>query len=85
MVWWLGGTATASIAVQGIVLLYPLVAQRVPLHAAVGLRGVGLEQASQIARWAFAALAVSQIGFVVASKIMTTASDQQTAANFIPG
>ena len=63
----------------------PVVAQRVPLHPEVGAARVGLGQASQVARWAFAALAVSQVGFVVASKIMTTASDQQTSANFIPG
>ncbi|GAA1892207.1 murein biosynthesis integral membrane protein MurJ [Lapillicoccus jejuensis] len=85
MVWWLGGTATASIAVQGIVLLVPLWRSGFRFTPRWGLRGVGLDQASKIARWAFAALAVSQVGFVVASKIMTTASDQQTAANFIPG
>ena len=84
-VWWLGGTATASIAVQGLVLLYPLYRSGFRFTPRFGLRGVGLGQASVIARWAFAALTVSQVGFVIASRIMTNASDQQTPSSFIAG
>ncbi len=85
MVWWLGGSATASIAVQGLVLIYPLYRSGFRFTPRFGLRGVGLGQASVIARWAFAALTVSQLGFIVASRVMVNASDQQTPSAFIAG
>lgn len=85
MVLLLGGTATASIAVQGLILLVPLYRSGFRFTPRFGLRGVGLGDATQVAKWAFAALAVSQVGFIVASKIMTSASDQQTKAVFIAG
>lgn len=85
MILLLGGTATASIAIQGLILLIPLYRNGFRFTPRFGLRGVGLGDASQVAKWAFAALAVSQVGFIVASKIMTSASDQQTNAVFIAG
>ena len=85
MILLLGGTATASIAVQGLILLIPLYRNGFRFTPRFGLRGVGLGDATQVAKWAFAALAVSQVGFIVASRIMTSASDQQTTAVFIAG
>lgn len=85
MIWLLGGTATASIAVQGIILLFPLYRNGFRFTPRWGLRGVGLGQATQVAKWAFGALAVSQLGYVLASRIMTSASNDQTTALFIAG
>ncbi len=85
MILLLGGTATASIAVQGLILLIPLYRNGFRFTPRFGLRGVGLGDATQVATWAFAALAVSQVGFVIASRIMTSASSQQTTTVFVAG
>ncbi|MGV1007579.1 MAG: murein biosynthesis integral membrane protein MurJ [Dermatophilaceae bacterium] len=70
MVWWFAGTATASIAAQALVLLYPLWRGGFRFRPRLGLRGVGLGATSKVAGWAFSALLVSQLSYLVASRVM---------------
>jgi putative peptidoglycan lipid II flippase len=76
MVWILGGTATLGVAVQAVFLIIPLRRSGFRYRPVWGFRGVGLRTASRVALWTFAALAVSQLGFVVTSRVMTWANDQ---------
>ena len=89
MVWWFAGTATASILAQAIVLVLPLWRSGFRWRLRFGVRGVGLRSTSQVAGWAFAALLVSQVGYLVASRVMWLASGGDTAppegAPFVPG
>lgn len=86
MVWWFAGSATLGIAAQAVFLLIPLRRRGFRFTPRWGLRGVGLGAASRLARWAFGALVVSQVGYVVASNVMTHSSAQQDQlGRFIPG
>lgn len=86
MVWLFAGTATLSIAVQALFLLVPLWRNGFRWRPRLGLRGVGLGRTSRVAGWAFAALLVSQLGYLVASNVMWHASDQSDdLRRFIPG
>lgn len=86
MVWLFAGTATASIAVQAVFLVIPLWRSGFRWRPRFGLRGVGLRTTSKVAGWAFAALLLAQLGYLLASNIMWRASDQGPAlGQFIPG
>jgi len=86
MIWWFAGSATLSIVVQALFLLIPLWRSGFRFTPRWGLRGVGLRQTSATASWAFAALAVGQLGYLVAANVMTHASGQQLArGHFIAG
>ena len=74
MVWLFAGTATASIAAQGLLLVWPLWRSGFRWRPRFGLRGSGLGTTSRIAGWAFGALAVSQLGYLVASQVMWRAT-----------
>ncbi len=74
MVWVLGGTTTLGVAVQALFLVVPLRRAGFHYRPVWGFRGVGLGSASRVALWTFAALAVSQLGFVVTSKVLTRAN-----------
>ena len=51
-----------------------------------GIRGAGLGQTSKIAGWAFTALLVAQLGYLVASRVMWHASNQADELHrFVPG
>ncbi len=80
MVWILAGTATLGVAAQALVLLVPLHRSGFRYRPVWGFRGVGLGSASRVALWTFAALGVSQLGFVVTSKVLTRANDLMAAA-----
>jgi putative peptidoglycan lipid II flippase len=73
MVWLLAGTATLGVAAQALVLVVPLRRLGFRYRPVWGLRGSGLGSASRVAMWTFAAIAVSQLGFIVTSKVMTRA------------
>lgn len=75
MVWVLAGTATLGVAAQALVLVIPLRRSGFRFRPTWGLRGSGLGTASRVAVWTFAAVAVSQLGFIVTSKVMTRAGD----------
>jgi putative peptidoglycan lipid II flippase len=79
MVWVLAGTATLGVAAQALVLIIPLRRSGFRFHPVWGFRGVGLRSASRVALWTFAALAVSQLGFIVTSRVLTRANDLMTA------
>lgn len=72
MVWLLGGSLTLGVACQALVLLIPLWRSGFRYRPRWGFRGVGLGSASRVATWTFAALAVSQIGIVVQSRVLTS-------------
>ncbi|MGO4340490.1 murein biosynthesis integral membrane protein MurJ [Pedococcus sp. 2YAF34] len=75
MVWLLAGTATLGVVAQAVALWLPLRRIGFRYRPVWGFRGVGLGSASRVAVWTFAAVAVSQLGFIVTSKVMTRAGD----------
>lgn len=85
MVWLIAGGTTLGIVVQPVVLWWALRRSGYRFRARWGLRGVGLGTTRQVATWALASLAVSQLGYVVASNVMAYASGQQTPERFIAG
>ena len=86
MVWLFAGTATLSIAAQGLFLLIPLCRSGFRWTPRFGMRGVGLRATSNVAGWAFTALIVSQLGYLVASNVMWHASNQAgEVGRFVPG
>jgi putative peptidoglycan lipid II flippase len=72
MIWLLAGSATLSIAAQGLILVAPLWRSGFRFRPRWGFRGVGLRGASTVALWTFAALAVSQLAFIVTSQVLGT-------------
>ncbi|WP_406832748.1 murein biosynthesis integral membrane protein MurJ [Pedococcus sp. KACC 23699] len=83
MIWLLAGSATLGVAAQAVALWLPL--RRIGFHyrPVWGFRGVGLRSASHVAVWTFAAVAVSQLGFIVTSKVMTRAGDLLQASGTV--
>lgn len=73
MIWLMAGGATLGIIAQALVLLIPLRRMGFRYRPVWGLRGVGLRTTSQVAAWTFAAIAVSQLAFIVTSKVLTDA------------
>ena len=73
MIWILAGTATLGVAVQAAALWLPLRASGFRYRPVWGFRGVGLRSASRVAGWTFAAVALSQVGYIVTSQVMTRA------------
>jgi putative peptidoglycan lipid II flippase len=84
MIWVLGGTATLGVVVQAAVLLIPLHRSGFRFRPVWGFRGVGLRSASTVALWTFAAVGVSQLGFIVTSKVLTHANDLLVDADRSP-
>lgn len=72
MVLLLGGSLTVGVALQALVLLIPLYRSGFRYRPRFGFRGVGLGSASRVAMWTFAALAISQVGLVVQSQVLTS-------------
>ncbi len=68
MIWLLAGTATLGVAAQALVLVVPLRRSGFRYRPVWGIRGSGLGSASRVALWTFAAIGVSQLGFIVTSK-----------------
>lgn len=83
MVWMLAGTTTLSIAAQGICLVVPLWRSGYRFRPRWRFRGVGLGSASRVAFWSFCAVALSQLGFVVTSKVLNRASDLADRAHVV--
>lgn len=72
-IWLVAGTATAGIAAQALVLLIPLYRSGFRLTPVFRLRGSGLGRASKVAGWAFAALLVGQLGYLIISNLAVAA------------
>ena len=83
MTWVVAGSATLGVALQAVALVVPLRRGGFRYRPVWGFRGVGLRSASRVALWTFAALAVSQLGFVVTSKVLTRANDLMTQAGVV--
>jgi putative peptidoglycan lipid II flippase len=80
MVWLVAGSATVGVAVQAVVLVVPLWRKGFRYRPRWGFRGVGLRSASRVAVWTFAAVVVSQLGFVVTSNVLNYAADHGDSA-----
>jgi len=86
MIWVLAGSATAGIIAQALVLIVPLWRSGFRYTPRWGFRGVGLRTASTVALWAFAALGVSTVGFIITSQVTTYAGQAGATANLVvPG
>jgi len=86
MVWVLAGSATAGVAVQALALIVPLWRSGFRYSPRWGFRGVGLRTASTVALWTFGALAVSTVGFIITSQVLTYAGDAGVSAGLkVPG
>ena len=86
MVWVLAGSATAGVAAQALVLIVPLWRSGFRFRPRWGFRGVGLRTASTVALWTFAALAVSTLGFIITSQVLTYAGKAGNVAGIeVPG
>jgi putative peptidoglycan lipid II flippase len=80
MIWILAGTATLSIAVQSAGLLPALYRMGFRFRWLWGVRGYGFGEMSNIAKWTFGSIVVQQLGFVVTSRVLTSASQTAAAA-----
>ncbi len=67
----LAGTATLSIAVQAFSLVIPLRRIGFRYRPVWGVRGHGLGEVSHVAKWTFGSIVVSQLGYVVTSRVLT--------------
>ncbi|WP_156254118.1 murein biosynthesis integral membrane protein MurJ [Pseudactinotalea terrae] len=70
----LAGTATLGVIAQALVLIIPLYRSGFRFKPVWGVRGHGLGRASKVATWAFAALAVGQVGYLAVSNVAAAAS-----------
>ncbi|WP_211298848.1 murein biosynthesis integral membrane protein MurJ [Kineococcus rhizosphaerae] len=77
----LAGTATAGVALQALVLLWPLHRVGFRYRPRFGFRGMGLGSAGRVAGWTFAGVLVGQVAFIPTSKVMTAAGEALNAAH----
>lgn len=78
------GTATLGVAAQALVLVPVLRRSNFAFRFRWGFKGVGLGTASKVAGWTFAAVAVGQVGYLVASNVAVFGGKQADAAG-LPG
>lgn len=76
----LAGSATLSIVAQAVVLIPPLRSAGFRFTPIWSLRGSGLGAATRMASWAFAAVLVSQSGFIITSRVLTGATKRASEA-----
>lgn len=69
----LAGTATLGVAVQALVLFWPLWRMGFRYRPRFGFRGVGLGSAGKVAGWTFAAALMGQVFFIVTVQAVLTA------------
>ena len=74
------GTATLGVAAQALVLIPVLRRSNFSFRFRWGFTGVGLGTASKVAGWTFAAVAVGQIGYLVASNVAVYGGNEADAA-----
>ncbi|HEU5001029.1 MAG TPA: murein biosynthesis integral membrane protein MurJ [Lapillicoccus sp.] len=84
MVWLFAGSATLSIVAQAVVLMVALWRTGFRWTPRFGIRGVGLRTTSKVAGWAFVALVVAQLSYLVASNVIWHAS-KQPSTDFVAG
>ena len=76
----LAGSATLSIVAQALCLVFPLRRIGFRYRPVWGVRGYGLGEVSTVAKWTFGSIVVSQLGFVVTSRVLTRATRLGEAA-----
>ncbi|MBK5248203.1 MAG: murein biosynthesis integral membrane protein MurJ, partial [Actinomycetales bacterium] len=76
----LAGTATLGVIMQAVVLIVPLYRSGFRFRLTWGVRNSGLRSASRVAMWAFAALAVGQVGYIAVSNLAAAASTAGASA-----
>jgi putative peptidoglycan lipid II flippase len=69
----LAGTATLGVMAQALILIPALRRAGIGFTVRWGLRGFGLRTAGRVAGWTFAAVVLQQLGFIVVSRVTTTA------------
>jgi putative peptidoglycan lipid II flippase len=74
------GTATLGVAAQALVLVPVLRRSNFSFRFRWGFTGVGLGTASKVAGWTFAAVAVGQMGYLVASNVAVFGGKEAAAA-----
>lgn len=74
MVALVAGTATVSIAIQASALVVALRRTGFRYRPVWGVRGHGLGEVSNVAKWTFASVVVQQVGFAVTSSVLTRAT-----------
>lgn len=77
-IWLVAGTATIGIAAQALVLIIPLYRSGFRYTPVFRVRGSGLGRATKVAGWAFAALAVGQLGYLIISNLAAAAGNAGT-------
>lgn len=80
-----GGLATLGVAVQALVLVFPLRAVGFKWRPVWGVRGVGLGSAGRVAGWTFAAAVVGQVGLVVTTNVANRASELSSGTAMAAG
>ena len=82
----LAGSATLSIVIQALSLVFPLRRIGFRYRPVWGVRGHGLGEVSTVAKWTFGSIVVSQLGYVVTSRVLTRADSLgQQAGHPAPG
>lgn len=81
---WLGIGTTLGIAAQALVLVPVLRRTRYRFRFSRRWRGVGLGKAGRLAGWTIGLVAVTQLGFVVISRLATEANVNALAADVTP-
>jgi murein biosynthesis integral membrane protein MurJ len=66
-------TATLGVVAQAVILIPAMRRAGIGFTVRWGLRGFGLRTASRVAGWTFASVIVQQIGFIVVSRVTTSA------------
>ncbi|SEE76489.1 murein biosynthesis integral membrane protein MurJ [Ruania alba] len=75
----LAGPWTIGVAMQAFILVVPLYRSGFRYRPTWGLRNTGLRSAGRVAMWAFAALAVGQIGYLAISNLAAAAGTRSDA------
>ncbi|MFD6090999.1 murein biosynthesis integral membrane protein MurJ [Oerskovia sp. NPDC060338] len=69
----LAGTATLGVASQALILILPLWRSGFRWHFRLGLHGIGLRSAGQVAIWTFGAVILEQIGVLFTTQFASSA------------
>lgn len=85
MIWLFAGSATLSVVVQALWLVPALRRTGFHYRPRWGLRGVGLGAVSRLALWAFAGLAVSQLGFFITQGALNEAASHSGPGHIVFG
>ncbi|MET4225551.1 murein biosynthesis integral membrane protein MurJ [Oerskovia enterophila] len=69
----LAGTATLGVASQALILILPLWRSGFRWHFRLGLHGIGLRSAGQVAIWTFGAVILEQVGVLFTTQFASSA------------